>query len=83
MAKKKKSSTLKNSKGELVRFRERKFSDILDRRINHPMPIPGYKSTLIGPPGWDSKENPLGLKISSNAGKSSRNDSAKTRKRRS
>ena len=64
MPQKKRRVTKKESKTDRVEFRERKFSDILAHPIQHPMPIPGYKSTLPGPPGWDSKENPLGIKVS-------------------
>lgn len=56
-----------------IEFRERNLSEVVHRKLNHPRPIPGYKATLPGPPGWDSKENPLGLRI----------PQAKTRKRNS
>jgi hypothetical protein len=38
-------------------FRERRFSEI-NLQPEHPAPIPGYKSTLPGPPGWQAKERP-------------------------
>lgn len=40
-----------------LQFRVRKFKD-LEMSLNHPDPIPGHKSTLPGPPGWQSKERP-------------------------
>ncbi len=40
-----------------VKFRERRLSDIV-KGLKHPKPIPGYKSTLPGPPGWQYKQDP-------------------------
>lgn len=42
-----------------VQFRERRFRDIIPKEgLNHPLPIPGYKSTLPGAPGNWAKESP-------------------------
>lgn len=38
-------------------FRERRFRDI-NLLPKHPKPIPGYKATLPGPPGWQVKQDP-------------------------
>ena len=38
-------------------FRERRLSDI-NLLPKHPKPIPGYKATLPGPPGWKQKQDP-------------------------
>lgn len=62
MAQKKKKSKLgkKKSEGEEaagIQFRERKFGDVI-KGLKHPKPIPGYKATLPGPPGWQAKERP-------------------------
>lgn len=40
-----------------IQFRERKFGDVI-KGLKHPKPIPGYKATLPGPPGWQAKERP-------------------------
>ena len=55
----KKSAVRKAKTREAVEviFRERKFGDILGK-FKHPKPIPGYKATLPGPPGWQAKERP-------------------------
>ena len=40
-----------------IEFRERKFGEVI-KGLKHPKPIPGYKATLPGPPGWQAKERP-------------------------
>lgn len=52
---KKKKSAAKNPDG--IVFRERAWKDI-DLLPKHPAPIPGYKATLPGPPGWKQKQDP-------------------------
>lgn len=42
-----------------IQFRERRFRDIIPKEgLKHPLPIPGYKSTLPGAPGNWAKESP-------------------------
>lgn len=38
-------------------FRERPLKDF-NLQPKHPKPIPGYKATLPGPPGWQYKIDP-------------------------
>lgn len=62
MKKKAKKTVKAKQNEEKLIFRERKLRDI-PKKLNHPDPIPGFLPTLPGPPGWDSKMNPLGLKL--------------------
>ncbi len=57
---KSKKKKRKNSEEDLtILFRERRLSDIIPREgLEHPLPIPGYKSTLPGAPGNWAKESP-------------------------
>ncbi len=63
MAQKKKGSkkagnkTSRSEEAAGIQFRERKFGDVI-KGLKHPKPIPGYKATLPGPPGWQAKERP-------------------------
>lgn len=41
-----------------VTFRVRTMREIKVDGLDHPLPIPGYKSTLPGAPGWWAKESP-------------------------
>lgn len=61
---KKKSKAVKKSskkKSELetdIVFRVRTMREIKVDGLDHPLPLPGYKSTLPGAPGWWAKESP-------------------------
>ena len=58
--KSKKASPKKTSKEKIpdgLVFRERRLCDI-NLLPKHPKPIPGYKATLPGPPGWKQKQDP-------------------------
>lgn len=39
-------------------FHEKNLKDYLDKKIEHPKPMPGYKATLPGAPGAWAKEDP-------------------------
>ncbi len=39
-----------------IQFRERKLKDAI-KGLKHPVPIPGYKATLPGPPGCRQKSD--------------------------
>jgi hypothetical protein len=57
----KKAKNHKVKKSELdnqTQFRERRLKDIPIAKLDHPRPIPGYKSTLPGAPGNWAKEDP-------------------------
>lgn len=57
----KKAKKVKVKKSELdttTQFRVRSFKEIKVDGLNHPLPIPGYKSTLPGAPGNWAKESP-------------------------
>ena len=54
---KKKKVAFQVAKDAEVIFRERRLRDI-NLKPKHPKPIPGYKSTLPGAPGWWAKESP-------------------------
>ncbi len=61
MAKKVKKKSAKKTTGRepvdgLV-FRSGKLKDF-NLQPRHPRPIPGYKATLPGPPGWQVKQDP-------------------------
>lgn len=58
-ASKKSSKKRRDSELDTVtQFRERKFKEIKVGDLDHPLPIPGYKSTLPGAPGNWAKESP-------------------------
>ena len=59
----KKKKSKKIAQETALKFRERKIRDI-PKELKHPDPLPGFIPTLPGPPGWDSKMNPRGLKLS-------------------